>query len=119
MIQKLDHIQLAFPAGSEDALREFYCASLGMTEVAKPEPLQGRGGFWATAGSLQVHFGVDPNFHPATKAHPALIVSDLNALAKTLVKSGANITWDHALPGVERFFTQDPVGNRIECMTQR
>lgn len=119
MIQALDHIQLALPAGSEDALRHFYCDFLGMTEIPKPATLVGRGGFWAKAGTLQVHFGVDPDFHPAAKAHPAFIVSDLYALAKTLEKAEAHVTWDHTLHDVERFFTQDPVGNRIECMAQR
>jgi extradiol dioxygenase family protein len=118
MIRSLDHIQLALPAGAEDALRAFYCDLLGMTEIPKPTPLQGRGGFWATAGTLQVHFGVDPDFHPATKAHPAFTISDLEMLASRLNQAGHKITWDQALPDVKRFFTHDPVGNRIECIAQ-
>lgn len=116
MIQALDHIQLALPAGAEDQLRAFYCDLLGMTETPKPAPLAGRGGFWAVAGTLHVHFGVDPNFHPATKAHPAFIISDLTALADKLQQHGYDTIWDHALPNVKRFFTCDPVGNRIELI---
>jgi extradiol dioxygenase family protein len=116
MIVNLDHIQLAHPAGAEDAMRGFYCGLLGMVEIAKPDALQGRGGFWAVAGSTQVHFGVDPQFTPAAKAHPAFIVADLALLAKRLTAAGAAVRWDTSLSDVRRFFTDDPVGNRVELM---
>lgn len=99
-------------------MRGFYCGILGMIEVEKPPQLQGRGGFWATATGLQVHFGVDPDFHPATKAHPAFIVADLNTLANRIENTDRKVIWDTALPDVRRFFTNDPVGNRIELMEQ-
>ncbi|WP_320237249.1 glyoxalase [Cognatiyoonia sp. IB215182] len=118
MITALDHIQLALPAGSEDDLRAFYCDYLGMVEMPKPAPLAGRGGFWARAGQLEVHFGVDPDFHPARKAHPAFIVANLDDLARDLTDAGYAITWDMALPDVKRCFTHDPVGNRIELIAQ-
>lgn len=116
MILALDHIQLAHPAGAEDAMRAFYCDLLGMTEIAKPAPLQGRGGFWAQAAGIEVHFGVDPAFSPATKAHPAFVVADLDALAARLAKADHPVNWDRSLPDIRRFFTADPVGNRIELM---
>lgn len=118
MIVGLDHIQLAHPAGAEDQMRAFYCDALGMIEVEKPKPLQGRGGFWAHAYDLYVHFGVDPNYHPATKVHPAFVVIDLAELAARLADMGCKITWDTALPDVKRFFTHDLVGNRIELIAQ-
>ena len=116
MLKSLDHIQLALPAGAEDQLRDFYCGLLGMVEIPKPAPLQGRGGFWATVGALQVHFGVDPVFVPATKAHPAFVVDDLDALAVKLAKAGHSFAWDTALPEIKRGFVTDPVGNRIELI---
>lgn len=118
MIVGLDHIQLALPAGAEDVVRAFYCDILGMARVPKPVPLEGRGGFWAQAGGLQVHFGVDPDFHPATKAHPAFVIEDLDQLAKALETAGHAVTWDTALPEVKRCFIVDPVGNRIELIAQ-
>lgn len=114
MIRHLDHIQLAMPAGSEDAMRQFYCDTLGMTEVVKPRALQGRGGFWAMAGDLQVHFGADPHFTPANKAHPAFVVGDLELLVDRLTRAGHTVSWDDTLPDVRRCFSNDPVGNRIE-----
>ena len=97
-------------------MRAFYCDVLGLTEVPKPAPLQGRGGFWAEAGGLQVHFGVDPDFHAATKAHPAFLVRNLDGLAARLEAAAHTVTWDTTLPQVHRFFVHDPVGNRVECM---
>ncbi len=118
MITALDHIQLALPADAEEDMRDFYCNALGMTALPKPAPLQGRGGFWAQAGPVQVHFGIDADFHPATKAHPAFVVDDLDALADRLSGAGHRITWDTALPAVRRCFIHDPVGNRIELISQ-
>lgn len=99
-------------------MRGFYCGLLGMTEIAKPPPLAGRGGFWAQVAGMQVHFGIDPDFHPAMKAHPAFLVADLAALAQHLEQAGVTIMWDRSLPDVARFFVSDPVGNRIEFMAQ-
>ncbi|WP_245834229.1 VOC family protein [Yoonia maricola] len=111
-------MQLALPAGAEDQMRAFYCGLLGMVEIPKPSTLKGRGGFWARVVALECHFGVDPDFRPATKAHPAFIVSDLTALAKRLEDAGYDVVWDTALPDVPRFFTSDPVGNRIELIAK-
>ncbi len=114
MITAVDHIQLAIPRGSEDRVRRFYVDLLGLCEIPKPEPLSGRGGFWVIAGDLQVHFGVDPDFRPATKAHPAFRVKEIDMLAKRLTDAGHPVKWDDALSGTVRFFTSDTVGNRIE-----
>jgi catechol 2,3-dioxygenase-like lactoylglutathione lyase family enzyme len=118
MITGLDHLQLALPAGKEDAMRAFYCGLLGLQEVAKPPELQSRGGFWACAGKLEIHFGVDSGFHPATKAHPGFRVADLADLAAKLGQAGHMTQWDKTLPDVIRFFTADPVGNRLELIAE-
>lgn len=115
MIKSFDHIQLALPAGAEDLLRPFYIM-LGFAEVPKPAPLVGRGGFWMRAGDLNVHFGVDPTFAPATKVHPAFVVTDIDQLSDRLVAAGHEIYWDTKLVDVCRFFVFDPVGNRIELI---
>jgi catechol 2,3-dioxygenase-like lactoylglutathione lyase family enzyme len=73
----LDHVQLAMPEGQEAQARSFYCGVLGLTEEQKPANLARRGGAWFRGGTLRLHLGVDPDFHPARKAHPALLVSGL------------------------------------------
>ena len=113
LITGLDHVQLAAPPGGEAQARHFYGELLGLTEIPKPEPLRARGGVWFQAGAQQLHIGVEEPFAPARKAHPALRVVDLDALAARLAP---NVTWDDALPGVRRFYSADPFGNRIELL---
>jgi catechol 2,3-dioxygenase-like lactoylglutathione lyase family enzyme len=109
-----DHVQVALPAGGEAAAREFYGALLGMTEVAKPPELAARGGCWFTSGEAVLHLGVEEPFRPARKAHPAFVVDDLDALAVTLTAAGHSCVPAAEIPGVRRFHTVDPFGNRLE-----
>ena len=88
LITKLDHVQLAIPPGSEDRCRPFYVGLLGMTEVKKPDILAKRGGLWLRSGPVEIHLGVEADFRPARKAHPALRVSDLDGLAERLAGAG-------------------------------
>ena len=116
----LDHVQVAAPAGCEADARRFYGGLLGLAEVDKPAALAGRGGVWfALAGGTQLHVGVAADFAPALKAHPALRVDSaegLEALGARLEAAGAPVAWDAELPGVPRFFTADPFGNRLELL---
>lgn len=118
-ITGLDHVQLAAPPGCEPAARRFFGELLGLAELPKPAALAARGGIWFSLGQQQLHLGVDPACAPARKAHPALRVASeplLDALADRLVAAGAPVRWDDELPGVRRFFTDDPWGNRIELL---
>jgi catechol 2,3-dioxygenase-like lactoylglutathione lyase family enzyme len=112
----LDHVQLAIPAGGEEACRRFYVEALGMAEIPKPVALAARGGLWVRSGGVQIHLGVEADFRPARKAHPAIVVVDLDALAARLSDAGHAPTWDDAIPDLRRFFVSDPLGNRIEFM---
>ena len=111
----LDHVQLAIPAGGEGQARWFFGGLLGMTEVPKPANLS-PSGCWFTGGGAALHIGVDPDFRPAKKAHPALVVDDLAALRDRLAAEGCVIREDKPVEGYVRFFTEDPFGNRIELM---
>lgn len=113
---RLDHVQLAMPAGGEGAAVAFYEGLLGLTEVEKPPVLKARGGCWFESGDVIVHLGVDPVFTPATKAHPAFVVDDLAELAATLAAGGVALSYDDAREGVRRGFVADPFGNRIELI---
>jgi catechol 2,3-dioxygenase-like lactoylglutathione lyase family enzyme len=115
MITGFDHVQVAMERGREDAARAFYAGLLGMGEVQKPPVLAARGGCWFASGAAVLHLGVEEPFTPARKAHPALLVEDLEALAVTLTAAGyACIRADGEIPGVRRFHTSDPFGNRVE-----
>lgn len=115
MITGIDHVQLAVPAGSEDTARHYYGQVLGMTEIPKPPVLAKRGGCWFTSGGAVLHLGVEEPFAAAKKAHPAFLVTDLDALASALEELGASVTRsDGELPGIRRFHTFDPFGNRLE-----
>ncbi|WP_028804904.1 VOC family protein [Streptomyces sp. 142MFCol3.1] len=119
MLAAVDHVQLAAPPGSEDRLRAYYVGVLGMTEVPKPPVLAARGGCWFTAGPVRLHLGVEEDFRPARKAHPGLRVTGIRAYAARLEALGAVVTWDDDLPGHRRFYSEDPVGNRLEFLEPR
>lgn len=114
----LHHIQLAVPAGEEEACRRFWGELLGMSEVAKPAALAPRGGCWFRGGGLEVHLGVEQDFSPARKAHPGILVDGLADLATSLQAAGTSVSWDTALDGYDRFHAHDPFGNRLEFLQQ-
>ena len=116
IIKGLDHIQLAMPPGGENLARSFFGELLGMTEEEKPSPLSERGGAWFRTGNTIVHVGVEADFQPQRKAHPAFVIDDLDALAARLEAAGNEVKWDDSLPERKRFYTSDPFGNRIEFM---
>ncbi len=113
----LDHVQLAMPAGAEEKARAFYGAILGLGEILKPTETVSRGGVWFRCGSLQLHLGVEPDFRPAKKAHPALAVKGYADLLEMLVTAGYEVLEDTSLRTVTRCFTFDPFGNRIELIS--
>ncbi|KAB0682035.1 VOC family protein [Aureimonas leprariae] len=112
----LDHVQLAMPAGSEAAARAFYRDVLGLAEVPKPANLAKRGGCWFEGGTAKLHLGVEADFRPSRKAHPALLVDDLGAFAAYLRERGVELVRDEPLQDFERAYVSDPFGNRIELM---
>lgn len=111
----IEHIQLAIPAGSKDQCRPFWRA-LGFTEIEKPSALRARGGAWFRSDGIELHLGVDPAFTPATKAHPGFAAQDLDKIVTALQALNAEIMWDESIPDRRRFFTADPVGNRLEFL---
>jgi len=111
-----DHVQLAMPAGGEDAARAFYVGAMGLTEQPKPPVLAARGGCWFVNEVLALHLGVEADFRAARKAHPALRVAGLDELCSMLASSGHDVRFDTEVPGVRRCYVDDPFGNRIELI---
>ena len=115
-VRRLDHVLLAMPPGKESDAQKFYRDILGIPEAQKPAELAARGGCWFESEQVKVHLGVEKNFAPARKAHPAFIVDDLAGLTAALEKAGYPIAHDQPLDGYDRIFVDDPFGNRIELM---
>ncbi|MGZ4616450.1 MAG: VOC family protein [Actinomycetes bacterium] len=112
----LHHVQLAAPAGSEDRLRWFYVEVLGMSEVPKPPALAARGGVWFRSGGLELHLGIEADFHRARKAHPGILVADIDAVVARIRAHGVDVEWDDNFPGFRRCYVADPHGNRLELL---
>lgn len=115
----IDHVQVAAPRGREDDARGFYSGLLGMAELPKPEAIRHRGGCWFAAGAQELHVGVEEPFAPAAKAHPGLVVSDLDAVRRRLRSAGVAYDDDRKIEGVDRLFVADPFGNRLELRAGR
>jgi catechol 2,3-dioxygenase-like lactoylglutathione lyase family enzyme len=115
-IRGIDHVQVAAPAGREAAARAFYGEILGLPEIPKPTNLAQRGGVWFRCGTQELHVGVQRDFHPATKAHPAFEVDDLVGFRERLAERGIPIVEDEPLEGAIRFYVADPFGNRLEFL---
>jgi catechol 2,3-dioxygenase-like lactoylglutathione lyase family enzyme len=124
---RLHHVQVACPAGGEEVARRFYVDGLGMTEVEKPADLRARGGLWVRSSDrskgmpAELHIGVEDSFTPARKAHPALLLDDvdeLDALADRLRGLGYDVDTSQreSFPGHVRFHTFDGQQNRVEVM---
>ncbi len=112
----IDHVQLAMPAGAEDVARGFYQRVLGLPEQSKPPHLAKRGGCWFENELVKIHLGVDKEFRSATKAHPGLLVKDLETIVAACRAAGFAVTDDEPLEGYNRVYVNDPFGNRIELM---
>ena len=117
MILGVHHVQITIPKGAEDEARKFYCDLLGLTEVAKPVELVGRGGFWLAVGDRQVHVGTENDVdRSSTKAHVAYLVEDLEEWRAKLIQMDVPILEGIPIPGYNRFEFRDPFGNRVEFL---
>ncbi len=68
---------------------------------------------------MAVHLGVDTEFLPAKKAHPAFRCSDYNKMLRRLEAWGVTIVSDEILfEGMVRCYIADPFGNRIELIAE-
>jgi len=112
----LHHVQVAMPAGQDEVAEGFYCGLLGFERVEKPEALRARGGCWFRSGAAECHLGVEDDFRPARKAHPAFLVDDLAAIRERLERAGVEVVPDDQVEGHERFYVRDPFGNRLELI---
>jgi len=116
MLKDIHHVQMAMPPGGEASARDFYGRILGLPEIEKPANLRKRGGVWFSLGARQFHLGVETDFAPAQKAHPAFLVEDVDGVAHVLEANGYKTVSDEPLPGYDRVYADDPFGNRLEFL---
>ena len=112
----LDHVQIAAPPGCDEAARRFYGGVLGLEEIPQPPVLRGRASCWFQCGSQEIHIGIEEDFRPARKAHPAFVVTDIARLMESLRERGLETREDFSLTDRRRFFVFDPWGNRLEFL---
>jgi catechol 2,3-dioxygenase-like lactoylglutathione lyase family enzyme len=112
----IHHVQLGAPAGSEPVARSFWSDLLGFEELEKPSALAERGGCWFRGHGIEIHVGSEERFLPARRAHPGFRVHDIDAWAMRLIGGGHEVAWDDLFPGMRRFYTADPFGNRLEFL---
>ncbi|WP_421384721.1 VOC family protein [Bacillus salacetis] len=112
----IDHVQLAAPKGSEDEARKFYGEVLSLKEMEKPEKLKAGGGCWFHCGSHEIHIGVENEFSPALKAHPGIVVKNIEEVRRTLEENGYKVQEDTRIEDRKRIFVNDPFGNRVEFL---
>jgi catechol 2,3-dioxygenase-like lactoylglutathione lyase family enzyme len=117
MIVGVDHVQITVMLQDVDLARAFYCGLLGLQEIAKPDSLQVRGGFWLEVGGQQVHVGVEDGVNRrATKAHVAYRVVGIEGWRTRLAGAGFALVDGAPIPGYDRFEFRDPFGNRVELI---
>ncbi|HET8929539.1 MAG TPA: VOC family protein [Acidimicrobiales bacterium] len=115
-VRLIDHVQLAMPPGGEHAARGFYTGLLGLPERPKPAHLTSRGGCWFETTTVKIHLGVESDFRPARKAHPAFLVENLGELVDRLRAARVALVDDEPLEGYDRVYAYDPFGNRLELL---
>jgi catechol 2,3-dioxygenase-like lactoylglutathione lyase family enzyme len=98
-LRSVDHVLLAMPPEKEAEARAFYQDLFGIPEVRKPDNLAKRGGCWFERGPVKIHLGVERDFRPARKAHPAFLVENVRALAAKVTAAGYSVSEDEPLTG--------------------
>ena len=115
-ILSIDHVQIAIPPGGEDRARAFYGGMLGLSEVDKPQAMAERKSIWFAAGSVNLHLGIETDFHAAKRAHPAFVVEGLDEILSSCERAGVYVKPDVSFNGFRRVHIFDPFGNRLELM---
>lgn len=112
----IDHVQVTVAPHELEAARRFYGEILGLEPAPRPgDPGEGA---WYRIGSVQLHLALEDRAAAdanRSRRHVCYRVADLAAAEKRLRDAGIRIQPDQRpIPGVRRFFVEDPGGNRIE-----
>jgi catechol 2,3-dioxygenase-like lactoylglutathione lyase family enzyme len=112
----VDHVQVTVSPDALAATKRFYAEILGLPPAPRPgDPAEGA---WYQIGPVQLHVALEDRSGPEanrSRRHVCYRVRDLAAAEERLRRAGVAIQPDRRpIPGVRRFFVEDPGGNRIE-----
>jgi catechol 2,3-dioxygenase-like lactoylglutathione lyase family enzyme len=95
--------------------RRFYAELLGLPEVQRPAnfvtPV-----VWFEVGDEQIHLIPSDHADSESPRHVALHVEDARAAREHFRSRGVPIEETTPLAGADRFFIQDPDGNKVEMI---
>jgi catechol 2,3-dioxygenase-like lactoylglutathione lyase family enzyme len=117
---RLQHVGVTFPPGGEAAIRAFYTSVIGLAEIPVPDAVADRGWIWfgTRDPGIELHF-IPSDLSPdrERRHHFCLQVESLAALRARLEGDGAEVKEPGGrIPGRDRLFTRDPVGNLVELL---
>ena len=100
----------------------FYRDGLGLRQIERPSTFttpELREVIWFELGPQQLHLMPAPTPDVPARRHFAVHLDDARAARKELRGRGIAINESTPIPGADRFFVNDPDGNRIELIEWR
>ncbi|MBI3879479.1 MAG: VOC family protein [Verrucomicrobia bacterium] len=97
----------------------FYRDGLGLRQVERPSTFTApelRDVIWFELGDQQLHLLPAPVADVPARRHFALHIDDAAAARAELQRKGVVVRETTPIPGADRFFVNDPDGNRIELI---
>ena len=96
--------------------RAFYVGVLGLTEIAKPRTFDFVALWFRLEDGQTLHLLQKPQPDTRSPRHFALRVPDVKAAREHFRAHGVEIQETGPIPHCDRFFVNDPDGNRIEII---
>lgn len=112
-VERLDHV--AVDVTDMTAARGFYAGVLGLREIPRPDSFDFPGA-WFEIGPASLHIVSRGQRDAIGRRHICFVVSNLKDAEEAVRAAGFPVTHDGrgTIPGIERFYTTDPDGNRVE-----
>jgi catechol 2,3-dioxygenase-like lactoylglutathione lyase family enzyme len=112
-VERLDHVSIIVT--DVDRALAFYTGVLGLTEIPRPRSFDFPGA-WLQVGPEVIHLLGQPAPDVRGRRHFCLWVTDVDGSARYLAARNLPVRWDtkYKIEGIDRFFTEDPDGNRVE-----
>jgi glyoxylase I family protein len=112
-VKRMDHV--AVDVTDMAATRAFYAGLLGLREIPRPQSFDFPGA-WFETGSAVLHVVSRGQRDAIGRRHICFFVGNLKDAADAMRAAGFPVTDDGrgTIPGIERFYTVDPDGNRVE-----